>query len=428
MAKEIISKRTYSSKTYDLGNGKRLLKVWGGDVHYKDDYTDASEQWKDIDLTWQGNKISKAPYELTLEGNKITFRDKKTGKISFIELLEIGSKSISEQTWEYSKGIATIKNMALDTDLEIVATDTGIRFTRVLKSDKAPLEAKYKITGTIPFRVSARDEEDELKVESEIIDGVLTEKLGKVDRVIKYPVRIDPDFTGSTADGYVAGGSTIYATARSTATTYSTGGTTFTCGQVFFSPNYINYRGFLKFDTSGIGPGQNILQDNLNMTVQQDNSAADFDVQIVKQDWSAQDPIETATREAAYDNCLAGTEDDSIWRNTDGIAVNTNYTSGNLDVTWVEPEGNTYYSLRSSRDLNADEPTAKEYIVLYSQENATAAYRPYLTILYEAAAPPSPNFTNRNNYNGYLAFIQQYMKHKVNETTPWKNPDGTLID
>lgn len=47
---------------------------------------------------------------------------------------------------------------------------------------------------------------------------------------------------------------------------------------------------------------------------------------------------------------------------------------------------------------------------------------------YEVPPPPSPNLTSRNNYNGYLAFIQQYIRHKVNGTTPWKNPDGTLIE
>lgn len=38
--------------------------------------------------------------------------------------------------------------------------------------------------------------------------------------------------------------------------------------------------------------------------------------------------------------------------------------------------------------------------------------------------PPSPNLTDRNNYNGYLAFIQQYIKHKINGTTPWTNPNS----
>lgn len=41
--------------------------------------------------------------------------------------------------------------------------------------------------------------------------------------------------------------------------------------------------------------------------------------------------------------------------------------------------------------------------------------------------PASPNLTDKNNYNGYLAFIQQYIRHKINGTNPWKNPDGTPI-
>ena len=200
-----------------------------------------------------------------------------------------------------------------------------------------------------------------------------------------YPVTIDPDFTSSTADGYVNGQDNTYATARSIASGSNITAATFLCGQRFIDPEYRVYRGFLKFDTSGIGAGQTITQVNLNMTVAFDNSATDFDVQIIKQGWSAQDPLAAGNMEAAYDNCLAGAADDNIWRNTAGIAVNTNYTSGNLDVTWPDPLGDTYYSLRSSRDFAATTPTALEYISLCAQEHATAVRRPYLTILYEAA-------------------------------------------
>lgn len=205
-----------------------------------------------------------------------------------------------------------------------------------------------------------------------------------------YPVTIDPDFTGSTADGHVYGQSATYDTARSTSTGLSVAGTGFSCGQARFDPNYVIYRGFLKFDTSGIGTGQTITQVNLNMTVKGNYSTTDFDVQIIKQNWAAQDPIVAGNREAAYDNCLAGTQDDNIWRNTAGIATKTNYVSGNLDVTWPEPEGITYYSLRSDRDLAASTPTGNEYIQLYAQEDLTEAYRPYLTILYEAAGEGNP--------------------------------------
>ena len=200
-----------------------------------------------------------------------------------------------------------------------------------------------------------------------------------------YPIVIDPDFTGSTADGWVTGSNADYPTARSTSIAYDKASAYTYCGQNVSGGTYYIWRSFLKFDTSGIGAGQNITQVNLNMTVEGDYSDTNFDVQIVKQDWSGQDPLQAGTREAAYDNCLAGTLDDSIWRNTAGIVLKTNYISGNLDVTYPDPEGNTYYSLRSDHDKDATEPTGKEDISLYTQEDLTEAYRPYLTILYEAA-------------------------------------------
>jgi len=45
----------------------------------------------------------------------------------------------------------------------------------------------------------------------------------------------------------------------------------------------------------------------------------------------------------------------------------------------------------------------------------------------EAIITTSPNLTSPKNYNGYLAFIQQYIRHKIAGTDPWANPDGTLI-
>ena len=39
----------------------------------------------------------------------------------------------------------------------------------------------------------------------------------------------------------------------------------------------------------------------------------------------------------------------------------------------------------------------------------------------------SPNLTSRKNYNGYLAFVQQFIKHRLNDTTPWSHPDGFLV-
>ena len=202
-----------------------------------------------------------------------------------------------------------------------------------------------------------------------------------------YPVILDPDFTESTNDGYVRGRDADYSTARNTSQAFDASFTYFRLGQQFLSTLYYLWRDYLKFDTSSIGAGTTIAQVNLSLVCVTDASDTDFDVQIVKQDWSAQDPLVTGNREAAYDNSLAGTADASIWRNTSAMSINTQYSSGNLDISWVSKTGNTYYSLRSSRDYDNTSPAALEYIDIGSQENATAGYRPVLTVLYSGFIP-----------------------------------------
>jgi hypothetical protein len=107
---------------------------------------------------------------------------------------------------------------------------------------------------------------------------------------------------------------------------------------------------------------------------------ADFDVQIVKHDWSSD------SEEQAYDNCLSGTADDDIWASWSDFSVNNETSSGNLDTTYVELQGTTYYSLRSSRDENGDAPTQTNDIYVYSYDEATAGYRPNLSVIYTVPA------------------------------------------
>lgn len=187
---DVISLRTESTKTYDLGGRRRGLECHIGLLHYRDNYANPTEPWKDIDLTWEGNRITKAPYELALEGNKVTLRDKKSGEVSTIELLEVGANAIPATAWRLKKGLASAP-IAPHTDLEIVIENSAVRFSRILKDDTAPTEAKFRVTGNMRFLTRARDADDALPVEATLVDGILTEKL-KPDRPIKYPVKIDP--------------------------------------------------------------------------------------------------------------------------------------------------------------------------------------------------------------------------------------------
>jgi len=210
-----------------------------------------------------------------------------------------------------------------------------------------------------------------------------------------FPVTIDPDFAGSTADGSVYGvesGTGSFAAARATSRAFSTVDTVANLGIRLLSSFRYVYRNFLKFDTSSIPDTDTITQVNLKLVATADSSANDFDVQIVKQDWSGQDPITADNREAIYDNCLSGTADSSIWENTADISVNTQYASGNLATDWVSKTGYTYYSLRSSNDYNNVESAG--YITIATSENATESYRPVLSVTYTGGS----TFTGNPHY------------------------------
>ena len=182
---ELLEKRQENSKTFRLDNGQRQLVVSIGAVHYKDNYADANEQWKDIDLTWEGNKITKAPYELTLDDKKLTLRNKKTGEVSTIELL------------------SATPNLPF----EILPEFSAVKFRHAISSDKVPFEAKFKVTGK-GFRTRAFDDEGELELETDLEAGILTEKLSAIkDKVTKEirqakgKIRIDPTWqVGASTD------------------------------------------------------------------------------------------------------------------------------------------------------------------------------------------------------------------------------------
>ncbi|MFA5396244.1 MAG: LamG domain-containing protein [Methanogenium sp.] len=175
---ELTSLRTENSKTFRVANNKNRLETSMGAIHYKDDYKNSNEEWKDIDLTWKNNKITKAPYELTRNGNKATIRDKKTGEISSIELLESNSS-----------------------EFEIIPETNKISFRHSISSSDLPFEAKFKVTGKIPFATRAFDEEGTHEIETTLKNGILTERLEKLSRKAKGEIKIDPTWqVGQSTD------------------------------------------------------------------------------------------------------------------------------------------------------------------------------------------------------------------------------------
>lgn len=208
-----------------------------------------------------------------------------------------------------------------------------------------------------------------------------------------FPLVIDPTIviSGHSGDSDIWGQSNSYATARGTSIGVDNVYTDVSVGQAYESaiPRYYVFRNFHKFDLSSISPQAEILSATLGLVCVVDASTiTDFDVQVVKQNWSAQDPLVDANRETAYDNCLAGTQD-VVWRNTSGLALNTQYMSPPLDANYLTPGAAVYYSLRSNRDKNNTPPASNgnEYIRIASANHGTPSYRPVLVVDYSGVLP-----------------------------------------
>ena len=182
-----------------------------------------------------------------------------------------------------------------------------------------------------------------------------------------------------SGDGGLYGQNAVYATAHSTVGTLY-GGIKHYVGQGVSGGVYYIYRIFMKFDTSVIPDSDTITQVNMKLVAVGDLTAKDFDVVIKKADWSAYDPASSANKDSIYDLILSASSDTHIWRNTNGMSLNTQYTSGNLDTAWVNKSGYTYYGLISSRDISSTEPSSEEDIQIASQNHGTSGYRPILTI------------------------------------------------
>jgi len=204
-----------------------------------------------------------------------------------------------------------------------------------------------------------------------------------------YPVRIDPEtYYGTTNDGHIRGRSwDSYEDARATSENYHAGYTYFEVGQERVEyEDWLVWRGFLEFDTSGIDDAYVVTQANLYMKLYWDASTtADFTVRAHKYDWAS--PIAAGNQEANYDGALASAYD-ADWRSTSGILTNTYYGSSNLDATWINKTGYTRYAVLSDRDVSATEPSVgAEQVGIYSQDHATETNRPYLSVTVEAAPP-----------------------------------------
>ena len=284
-------------------------------------------------------------------------------------------------------------------------TEDGFRQETVITRPPTTQEAKFLIateTGELPSKYK-RSDITAVDADGEVHEFVNLGQFKKWLDAAAYPVTIDPDFAGGTADCHIGCTNwppniTSWTTARNTSQGYdATGNVMFVMAALSHTDKYRAMRGYVLFDTSSIGAGSTVTQSNLKMVITEGyipGVPATFDVQIVKYDWSefAADLTNATKRETAYDGCLAGTADDSIWKTitTATMTLNTVFASGNLSTDWVSKTGTTYYGLRHSDDFANNTPTAIEYIGLATSNHATESYRPVLSVTYTAGSTGVP--------------------------------------
>jgi len=163
---------------------------------------------------------------------------------------------------------------------------------------------------------------------------------------------------------------TVYATAHNTQTG-SFPGDQFIVGQIFSSPNYSIYRGYLELDLSAV---VNTLTDGAwYLTALADNSDTDFMLQLYG--YTESTLAADSTSFNAYDTTLLGEWSSANYTaDQRGIAIILN--EDGLDYVNAHLGDTVYFVLRSSRDVSETQPTGKEYINLYSVEAADGNDRP----------------------------------------------------
>lgn len=392
--KKRLIRRSQNALHIDNGNGTITAYILSKPIHYLE-----NGNWKEIDTAWidKGNGRYGAAHSKIIAKTDGTIGIDGTGYVQRTELPELPTTTINDDKIirEFSWGKQTLymlpdgfrqeivlyrKPNNLAEVQTLVAEENGVIDSKFIKNKLRAVDASgfnyYEFDGLQTFR--------------RWLDSA------------QYPVLIDPDISVTTGDGSVWGYDVTYSTARSTLSGAQYSDTTNLVGQNYEgSTTYHITRCLLKFDTSSLPDDATISDAVMRLVISTDGSFDDFDLDIVKADWSSYDPIGT-NDEAAYDLVLSATKD-VTFINTSGISTNVAYESPSLDTSWINTDAATYYGLRSSKDYAGVAPTGGEFVYIYSGDHGTPAYRPVLKITYEYPAVVS--VTTTGSGGGTTSFV-----------------------
>jgi hypothetical protein len=239
MATEIKELKTETSETFDLGDGRKQLLVYGGEKYYRDE----DDELQLIDTNIVDGKVTKAPYIGEIIPGKIGVRVIKKADGSRIDKV---LKRAGKHRPRYSKPVvegnkAVWKNVAPGVNVILEFNPSTVRFWRVIEDERREHEITFeivedekcsmKLTET-PIAVDDENRNIALEVERGELWEDVSDETGKtilrktvadkakgvskrrhsltrvpVDDRAFYPLRIDPDDininTGTSgSDGY----------------------------------------------------------------------------------------------------------------------------------------------------------------------------------------------------------------------------------
>ena len=220
--RELLDKRTASSKTFDLGNGQQMLRVGHSPLHYVKD-----GNLVDIDTTPQPAanglfEVTEAPYRLNLDPSRPAYLyTNGTGKWVEAELVEIDGVLVKSAPALIAGGLLKWAEIALDTDLVISPLRRGCQTLAFLHSARAPRKWRWRVRGDASLLLPASGKDADGKIleivsstEGEFLNITWTGRATSMRALrqlgaaawtteVLYPVTVDPtinEVIGANAD------------------------------------------------------------------------------------------------------------------------------------------------------------------------------------------------------------------------------------
>ena len=227
------------------------------------------------------------------------------------------------------------------------------------------------------------------------------------------------DFNSSNSDGYLLNYDSSFSVARTapSAIFSSTGSTNTIISTSYTSSLWYFRKSYFYFDTTTIPDGATINSAILKLYCKIDDSNTDFDVIITNgQPTYPHDPLQLGDYNYTYYSGNGGSINTSELSAPGWFEIDMNATGRG----WINKEGTTKLMLLTSFDYNNDDSHPEVNSLVTYTNDASAYYRPKLSISYSVANPSATEVSTAispdTDYNIKLTYDNNNLKLYLNDT------------